>query len=194
MKRLILFFFLVISVSLFGQKKDYAVIKTGGDTIWCNNAEADTKGSGKVKSVTITTDDSTYDVLGTDVAFIISPGKTELIGDGRDQGEVLIIGTNYYMTIDHYAVIPANVSNEDPINHLPYNPPKYCVFKILDKNRKVVESEVNGLKLWKKMKVYFAENTVFVAKIDALEGNTKFFPTIDEVITMARKYNSPEKG
>src|SRR5665213_2161892 len=127
-----IFIFLLISsgIVLHAQKQADAIVKTDGDTVWCDKYNVKFNMGNKVKSVECTTGKSVTTIDGKEVAFIIGQGRTELIGpEGYDWGEVIIWGKNYYLTID-------NQTDNSPGAHVGDEIAKLGLF---DKNREFIK-------------------------------------------------------
>ncbi len=157
------------SLSLKAQNHKVAVVKTNGDSIWCEDAGISFSGSNKVKKVNCK-GGSVSEVDGKDVAFIVYPNNTIIVGDdGMDYGDVEIYGTNYYFS---------GVSTDNGGS----------AFYVLDKNHKYVCVVQNADKAYVVLKKYFSDCPDFVTEIDkASKAHSKGLNS-QKIMALVAKY------
>jgi hypothetical protein len=164
----------LISISLYSQQaKQCALIKTTGDTIWCDGV---LENGGKTVIAYGGPDGPAIAYPSKEIAFTISGlGLTILDEKGTVWGTVLISGKNYYLSAE--TAIYQNGAEE-------------IVFHILDKNRKIVERALPGNKsAFDTLRKYFGDCENFKFEIDKAEENYHSKKFYQQIIDLAKKYN-----
>jgi len=170
MKRLFLLFVIFSGISLHAQQKANAVIKTNGDTVWCDEATIRYNLSNKISKVECK-GGSVDEVDGKEVAFVKFSNRTLLFSDtGYDFDEVIIFGKKYYLTM----------GSTD-------NGSRY--FQILDKDRKFIKRVPRGIDTYDVLEEYFGDCPEFIKAIDKVADETKEKNMNDNIITIAEMYN-----
>lgn len=169
MKHLLLLLVFVSGVSLHAQRKANAVIKTNGDTIWCDEASIRYNLSNKISKV-VCKGGPVSEVDGKEVAFVKFSNRTIIFSeDGYDFDSVIIFGKNYYLSMG-----------------MTDNGSRY--FQILDKNRKFIKRLSRGNDTYDVLEEYFGDCDEFIKAIDKVADHEQKNMN-DNIIAIAEMYS-----
>ena len=169
MKYVIAFFLVICCATINAQQKKNGIVKTNGDTVWCDEVVIKFNGKNQVR-VAECTGGSVSEVQGSEVAFIIYSNRIEIVSaSGYMFGRVLIWGLNNYMTTG---------MTDDHVQ----------IFHILDKNRKWVKKMKIGKAIFPEIKEHFGDCDEFKAEVDKAEASFNQKTYRNDVIALAAKY------